>query len=259
MMGIAALNPSYKAGLLVLLVASVVTLLVMHGPIPQAASYNVFSDQRAWLGIPHALNVLSNLPFLLVGIWGLWRLPRFTFATRTEYWLWGGFFLGVGLTALGSAYYHWQPDNLRLIWDRLPITFAFLFLFAAVLAERVSVRLAVWSLWPILAYGAASVIYWYLSETWGQGDLRAYILVQLLPLLLIPLLMLLYPPRYNKSGSLLLATGWYALAKLFEALDGWVYQLSGVVSGHTLKHLLAVMATAQIAWMLNRREMYRTA
>lgn len=250
---------SVRAVMLLAVAAAVVIALFTYGRIPQPASYNHFADTRFWWGLPNAQNVLSNLLFFPVGLWGLWRLQRFAIITRFERLAWTGFFLGVLLMSLGSAYYHWQPDNLRLVWDRLPITLSFICLFSAVLAERVSTRLAAWSLLPMLVYAAGSVAYWYVSETWGRSDLRPYILVQLLPLLLIPLLLLLYSPRYSHGWALLLGAGWYVLAKLFEALDGWVYQLGGVVSGHTLKHLLAVAAAAQITWMLNRRKMYRAA
>ena len=244
-----------RAALLLAVVVAVVVALFTYGRIPQVVGYNNFADTRSWWGLPNAQNVLSNLPFLLVGLWGLWRLPRFAISTRFERMAWAGFFLGVLLTFLGSAYYHWQPDNLRLVWDRLPITLSFICLFAAVLAERVSVRLAAWSLLPMLVYAAASVVYWYLSETWGRGDMRLYILVQLLPLLLIPLLLLFYAPRYSHGSAFLLAAGWYVLAKIFEATDSLVYQFGGIISGHAIKHLLAALATAQVAWMLHHRRL----
>ncbi|MDA1107207.1 MAG: alkaline phytoceramidase [Proteobacteria bacterium] len=246
-----------RAALLLAVAAAVVIALFFYGRIPQIAGYNNFADTRSWWWLPNAQNVLSNLPFLLVGLWGLRRLPRFIISTRFERVVWAGFLLGVLLTFFGSAYYHWQPDNLRLVWDRLPITLSFICLFAAVLAERVSARLAAWSLLPMLVYAVASVIYWYLSETWGRGDLRPYILVQLLPLLLIPLLLLLHPPRYSHGWALLLVAGWYVLAKMFEVMDSTVYQFGGIVSGHAIKHLLAAVATVQVAWMLHRRRLHR--
>lgn len=244
-----------RAALLLAVVVAVVIALFSYGRIPQIAGYNDFADTRFWWGLPNAQNVLSNLPFFLVGLWGLCRLPRFAIITRFERVAWAGFFLGVLLTFLGSAYYHWQPDNLRLVWDRLPITLSFICLFSAVLAERVSVRLAAWSLLPMLIYAAASVIYWYLSETWGRGDMRLYILVQLLPLLLIPLLLLFYVPRYSHGSALLWVAGWYVLAKIFEATDSVVYQFAGIAGGHAIKHLIAAVAAAQVAWMLHRRRL----
>jgi len=244
----------YRGTLLLLLLAIVASVLYIHGPIPQISGYNDFANQCSWLGLSNAENVLTNLPFLLFGIWGLWRMRHFAIQSKIERLAWFGFFVGVALTALGSSYYHLDPDNYRLVWDRLPITFSFICLFTAVLAERVSLRFAANSFLPMVVYSVATVIYWYLTETWGRGDLRPYILVQLLPLVLIPLLMILYTPRYSHGWMLLMVAVWYLLAKVFEGFDGIVYQWNGHISGHGIKHLLAAMACAQVIWMLEKRK-----
>ena len=91
-------------------------------PFPQNINYHHFADARTFFGIPNTLNVLSNIPFLIVGIMGLLRVLRW----RDEYSLiYGVFFLGVFCVWGGSSYYHWHPDNARLIWDRLPMTVGF--------------------------------------------------------------------------------------------------------------------------------------
>src|SRR5262245_42133150 len=163
------------------------------------------------------------------------------------------FFLGVGLTAFGSAYYHLEPNNARLVWDRLPMSVAFMALSAAVLGERIHPRLCQVGLVPMLTAGVASVLYWHLTEQQGRGDLRFYYVVQFLPLLALPLLLLLFPPRYTRTGDLLGALGWYVLAKVCEhPLDGPLFDLSGV-SGHTLKHLTAALGAYWILRMLMHR------
>src|ERR1700746_1848008 len=58
--------------LLVLMVMSLAVLLLLP-PIPQDQSYHQFADQRTLLGIPNFWNVVSNLPFLVVGAAGLRR------------------------------------------------------------------------------------------------------------------------------------------------------------------------------------------
>lgn len=244
----------YRGPLLLVLVSIVAGALFLHEPIPQMVGYNDFANQSSWLGLVNAENVLTNLPFLLFGVWGIWRLPHFVIESKTEQLAWLGFFVGVALTAFGSSYYHLDPDNYRLVWDRLPITFSFICLFTAVLAERVSQRFAAVSFLPMVAYSVATVIYWYLTETWGMGDMRPYILVQLLPLLLVPLILTLYAPRYTHGWMLLMVAAWYLLAKLFEGCDAVVYQWSGHFSGHGMKHLLAAMACAQVIWMLEKRK-----
>lgn len=244
----------YRHTLLLLIVSFIAGVLFRHGPIPQLANYNDFANQNGWLDLPHAENVLTNLPFLLIGIWGMWRMRHFIINSKIEHLAWLGFFIGVTLTAFGSSYYHLEPDNYRLVWDRLPITFSFICLFTAVIAERVSIRFAAIIFLPMAIYSIATVIYWYLSETWGAGDMRPYIMVQLLPLLLIPLLLVLYTARYSHGWMLLLVAFWYVLAKVFEGFDDIVYQWSGLVSGHGIKHLLAAMACGQVIWMLEKRK-----
>jgi hypothetical protein len=248
----------YRSYFVLILVGIVASALFIHGPIPQATGYNDFANQCSWFGLPHAENVLTNFPFLFLGVWGIWRMRYYVIESKIEHLAWVGFFVGLILTAFGSSYYHVEPDNFRLVWDRIPITFSFICLFTAVLTERVSLRFAAISFLPMLIYSVGTVIYWYLSETWGDGDMRPYIMVQLLPLLIIPLLMKLYAPRYTHGWMLLMVAFWYLLAKIFEGLDGFVYQWSGHIGGHGIKHLLAAVACAQVIWMLEKRKVVNT-
>ncbi len=237
----------------------VVTLVVLPR-IPQDPAYHLFADRRTMLAIPHALNVLSNIPFLFVGVAGLlfllgrgWSAERRLFLDPKERWTYGIFFLGTALTSFGSAYYHWAPSNGRLLWDRLPMTLGFMSLLAAVIAERVSAKLGRRLLIPLIATGVASLIYWRQTELLGRGDLRVYGLVQFYPALAIPLLMLIFPPRYTRAPDLLVALGFYAMAKIFEVLDARIFALGHVVSGHTLKHLLAAFCVYWVLRMLEKR------
>lgn len=229
-------------------------------PIPQDPAYHNFADQRRLLGIPNALNVLSNAPFVLVGALGWTFLlgqgrPRAD-GPLTEPWERSAFlilFTGIGLTGLGSASYHLAPDNVTLFWDRLPMTIVFMSLLAITIGERISLRAGRRLLPVLLALGAGSVLYWIWGEPAGAGDLRVYGLVQFFPLVAIPLMLLLFPPRYTRAGDLLVALAWYALAKIFEALDARVFAAGGLVSGHTLKHLASTLAMYWIFRMVKRR------
>lgn len=232
-------------------------------PLPQDTAYHAFADGRTLLGVPNALNVLSNAPFVAVGVFGLWFVlgrrslrPDGPFATPAERWPYVLFFLGVGLTGFGSAYYHLEPTNERLLWDRLPMAVAFMSLFAAVLAERVNRKLGLTLLPVLVAAGLASVLYWHATEQRGRGDLRFYYFVQFYPLLALPLLLLLFPPRYTRTLDLFLALGWYVVAKYCEhPLDAPIFDRTHWVSGHTLKHLAAALAAAQILWMVRARRL----
>ena len=128
------------------------------------------------------------------------------------------------LTAAGSSYYHWAPDNERLVWDRLPMTVVFMSLVAAMIAERISVRSAL-LLWPaLLAIGALSVLQWHWSEQAGRGDLRFYAAVQAYAVLVL-LLMLFLPSRYTRSSDLGVVVGFYVFAKLLETFDKRISRL----------------------------------
>lgn len=225
--------------------------LMLMPAIPQQQAYHHFADRRALLGVPNFADTASNLPFLVVGVLGMAAIVRgrVRFIDRRERWSYLIFFVGVALACFGSAYYHLAPDNDRLVWDRLPMTIAFMSLLAAIIAERVDLEAGLGLLAPLLLLGAASVWYWQLKD-----DLRLYGLVQFFPVLGIPLMMWLFPPRYTRSFDLVPALGFYALAKIFEAADKQVYALGGIVSGHTLKHLAAAAATASVLRMLLRRE-----
>ena len=234
---------------------AVAAALFLQPAIPQPLAYHQMADQRSWLGIPNAWNVLSNLPFAIVGTLGMAAVlrPRLTFHDPWERWPYFTLFEGVALTALGSGYYHLAPDNARLVWDRLPMTVGFMGLLTAVLAERVSVPVARRLFVPLLAIGAGSVGVWYWSELRGAGDLRLYLLVQFGSLALITVLLAVYPARYRGTGYIVAGLLAYAAAKGFETADAAILDLSGIVSGHSLKHIVAAGGVACIVAMLHMR------
>lgn len=240
---------------LLMIVAVIVAALFLHAPIPQLENYHHFANDCTWMGIANAENVLSNIPFFIVGLWGIIRLHRYVIVSHIERLCWMGFFTGVLLTCFGSAYYHLEPDNWRLVWDRLPIVLSFICLFSAVLAERVSERFVKICLLPFLLYSISAVFHWFFTEIADLSDMRAYLLVQLLPMVLIPLILKWYAPRYTHGWMLLMVALWYVVAKVCEGLDGVIYALNGHVSGHAIKHLFAALACFQVVLMLEKRTM----
>ena len=249
----------------ILAAAAIGTILVAlaQPPLPQALDYHDMADQRTLLGVANCLNVLSNLPFAIVGLMGLaatfgWRHDREPpFVDRWERWPYAALFGGVALTAVGSSYYHLAPDNARLVWDRLPMTIGFMGLLTALISERVSVSLGRRLFVPLLVAGAASVGYWHWSELQHAGDLRPYLLVQFGSLLLIVMLLVLYPARYSGTGYVVAGLSLYAAAKGLELADRSIFALGEVVSGHTLKHLAAAGGVACLAAMLRLRHAVR--
>jgi hypothetical protein len=222
-------------------VAVVVTMLLP--PISQDPTYHAFADRRVILGVPHALNVLSNVGFLLAGAWSLARVAA---APLPPWERVAGIIFGAGLvlTGLGSAWYHAAPDDTTLVWDRLPLSALFPTVFAVVIADRVSVGAGRVLLGPLAVGALASVVWWHLTD-----DLRPYVVAQFLPMLVIPLMLALLPGR-RPAGPLVAGIALYAVGKLAEVADHGVFALGGVVSGHTIKHLLAAGAAMLITHWL---------
>jgi hypothetical protein len=237
-----------EAGLILLISAPLLYLLLVHGePLPQDRGYHVFADGKTYLEIRNFGNVASNIPFLLVGLAGmLWCYGNpGTGALRS----WTAFFLGVALVFFGSAYYHLAPDDDSLVWDRLPMTVAFMGLFAALLSEHLPQKLERALLVPAVLVGIASVLWW--KHT---GDLRVYLWVQIAPMLAIPYVLAAFPGRHAHRHYLLFGVGFYAIAKVAEIYDHEIYSLtSDILSGHSLKHLLAAAAPYCVYLMLRRR------
>jgi hypothetical protein len=249
---------------------ALLTLIAFFGPALPAvdvAFAAAFADDRAWHGLPNAMDVLSNVPFVVIGFLGLYRLNRidrshqealaeFPLAppasdppdnTLDCAWL---FFAGLIATAAGSAFYHLMPDAPRLAADRAGMAVAFAGLIGIAVCERVSQR-AGWPVaWFILTAGllAAEVC----QET---GNVMPWALVQFGGMVLVLTLALATPMR----GAVGLKLGWviffYALAKAFELADQSIYEATRhIVSGHTLKHLAASMAGLPVLLALTKLE-----
>ena len=220
--------PTWKRWLPAALCLGSFGALFFFKPLPQPASYHDFADQRTLLGIPHFMDVASNLPFLVAGLYGLYNA-----AAKKAGWLWLTLALSVFLTCFGSSYYHWAPSDASLFWDRLPMALGFGTLLAIMVQERSKIDRHFYAV-LIIAAGVGSLLYW----RW-MNDLRFYFLLQAWAVLLVPLLLLLYPDPYRGTGWLWLGIGFYALSKGFELLDRPLYGALGVVSGHSLKHVAA--------------------
>ena len=228
-----------EAGLL-LGVAALLALALFGPVLPASAHQHTLADQRALWGIPCALDVLSNLPFAIAGLWGLVALRRVApgLLDAPSRALASLFFAGLVCTAAGSALYHWQPQDAGLLWDRLGMVLPFAGLLGLAGASRVSARAGAAAAGTVLLAGPLAVLWWSHS-----GNLLPWAVVQLGGMLVVLALACL--PR--RDGALGLHLGavmaLYALAKLFEAADHAVFEATGqAVSGHSLKHVLAAAA-----------------
>lgn len=216
----------------VLLIAIGLAALIgfsVSSPILQNEDYHNFSDADTILGIPNFWNVISNLPFLFIGILGLKKLANYGIAYSV-------FFVGIIMVAFGSGYYHLYPDSNTLVWDRLPMTVAFTALISALISEFINVNKGRKLLIPLVLIGGISILYWVTT-----GDLRLYALVQFYPIVAIPIILIFFnsSPNVKKGFWLLLLC--YIIAKLLETFDTEIHKSIVIMSGHPIKHVAAAI------------------
>ncbi len=250
---------------------ALLTLIACFGPALPAADVAiaaVFADGRGWHSLPNAMDVLSNLPFVLIGFWGLFRLNRIDRAHQQALarfplappandppdntldcaWL---FFAGLIATAAGSTFFHLMPDAPRLAADRAGMAVAFAGLIGIAVCERVSQRAGWPAAWFVLTAGLLSAEIF--QET---SNVLPWALVQFGGMALVLTLARATPMR----GGVGLKLGWviffYALSKVFELADHPIYAMTHeLVSGHTLKHLTASLAGLPVLLALKKMEM----
>jgi predicted membrane channel-forming protein YqfA (hemolysin III family) len=240
---VAASSRDWRVRLLVVVALASVVGASLVPPLRQDLGYHAFADRRTVFGIPYGVNVLSNVGFLLAGAWSLARVTR---AALPAWERMAGlvFALGLLLTGLGSAWYHVAPGNDTLVWDRLPLSALFPTVLAVAIGDRVSAGAGRVLLVPLVIGAIGSVIWWQQTD-----DLRPYVIAQFLPMLLIPLMLALLSGQ-RPVGPLVAGVAVYALGKLVELGDHAIFAVGGIVSGHTLKHLLAAAAAALIVrWL----------
>lgn len=246
---------SKKLYLIYLTIIIGILIVLNIPPIPQDPSYHNFADQRQIAGIANFWNVISNLPFILIA---LIAIPNLLDGTLLKYptALFSGylfFFIAIGAVGIGSAYYHFQPSNQTLVWDRLPMTVAFMAFMAIICGEYISEKWGLKLLLPLVLLGMASVIYWHISEQAGHGDLRPYGLVQFSPMLIIPMILLMFPSRYSHVHYYWAMLAAYLIAKLFEQFDHNIFTIISL-SGHTIKHICAAIGPYLFYLAMKKRQ-----
>lgn len=237
-----------RESILILVIIASFTIVMSFGTISQDLSYHNFADRRTILDIPNFFDVISNITFALFGIIGyIFCLKN---RQKESYWSWIIFFLGVTIVCFGSGYYHWNPNNNTLVWDRLPMTIGFMGLFIAILSEYVNPKIERFVLIPAILLGFFGVIYWHYAD-----DLRFYIWIQLIPLLTIPVVMIVFKAKYTHQKYLIFALIFYLLAKITEIYDKEIFSVTyEQLSGHSLKHILASIGPLYIYIMLKKRD-----
>lgn len=232
-----------------------IVALLFYRPVPQDQTYHNFIDQRSFIGIPNFLNVITNLSFAIVGLIGLPVAVKLQEKKlRLIHII---LFTAFVLLLFGSGYYHWQPNNVTLVYDRIPIGIIISCFFAFIVYDRINTRAGYFLFIVLSLFSVFAVLYWIYTEGEGRGDLRWYAFVQFFPILAIPLILWLYKSPFKHGREVIPIFLFFGLAKLTESLDEQIFDMtSQVVSGHSLKHLFMAVAGLFIVKMVRRRAAY---
>jgi len=256
-------NSRWKYGLFWAIQFLIIVAVFSFPPVAQDPEYHNFADVRTFFMIPNMMDVTSNILYLVAGVWGAVLLIRRPSSpdkiiTPGLRLMWLICFISLAMIAFGSGYYHLLPNNHTLLWDRLPMSLAFMTLLAILMAERWNEE-KILCLWPVLLIlGGGSVLYWYQTELSGAGDLRAYAITQFGGLLAMVMLLIMWPARYTRQGDLVWVLICYIVAKLLEFTDISVFEVSQqLISGHTLKHYISGIGAVILVYHLHRRESRR--
>ena len=223
------------------------------GPMQLSPAMHRFADERSWLGLPHAFNTLASLPLLVMGAWG-WR------ATGASRWpaplraAWRGFHAFMVPSALLSAAYHLTPNNTLFTLARTGTVCAVALLTCALLGERVAPRFVSPAVrtGACVAVGAVGIALWLGERVVGSIDVRPLMLLEVVPLLLIPAGVVHLPGAQTRPLDWMMLLSSYAASKLFELGDAAIFNATGWISGHSLMHLALAFATG---WMAHRAGM----
>lgn len=224
-------------------------MTLLHGLAAIDIDPYAFACDETLFSVPHFFNVVTNLSFLLVGVWGLLHLARAGRLTDRRFVNWVGLWTSVVVLTFGSGAYHWYLTPATLAFDRFCITSIIAFLGAEIIAavfgwgpsRRLSLLFVVLSAGTVVAWllGTTSWFYGVLQAAGGLGAVGVTV----------------WAFRRGRIGRevlqpVLLFAAFYGVAKIFEVLDAPICDLTGGIGGHPVKHLLSAAGLLCLgAWM----------
>jgi hypothetical protein len=119
---------------------------------------------------------------------------------------------------------------------------AFSSIMALIIGDRTKEKYGWWVSYILIPLGVLSVVGW--SQAWLS--LRPYLLLQFGSMLAVFAIVCIRRKGKIPNSSILACLGFYAGAKVFEVFDLPVYEITGFISGHTIKHVLAAVALYKI-------------
>jgi hypothetical protein len=225
---------SFLTGLIILLF-----LAIFLPSIQQDQNYHNFADKRVLFGVNNAFDTLSNLAFIIVGALGLVNFYNNQYVKISNSFsvILNLFFISIILIGLGSSFYHLSPNDFTLVFDRLAMSLVFASILAMLAYLKTSPRFGLHTLAELLILAPLTVLIWKFN-----GNLTPYVVLQFGGIILVILTLLLTKTRMQGPcfTSLIIL---YGAAKLAEFYDEKIFNLSqNLISGHTLKHLIAALA-----------------
>ena len=235
--------------------STLIFIALLYGKVEQPQSYYQFADDRTFFGIPNGLDVMSNLAIVYPAIIGLLflqdrRESGFQYRDPIEPVIYYSLFIGFALTFLGSIWFHLNPNDSTLVWDRLGMSVIMACYCSLIIADMYSIDLAKQIHYPLIAIGSLSIIYWHFS-----GDLRFYFIFKLQPLILVFILIKFGKKVYDRSEDYLVSMLLIGIATLMENVDEGVFESLVIISGHTLKHIFAGASLWWVMRMIQTREL----
>ncbi|RDX84651.1 hypothetical protein CR513_34265, partial [Mucuna pruriens] len=248
-----------------LALACILLLFVLTPSIPQPQRYHNFADKRKFFGIPNALNVISNFPFAVIGLIGLvlchphvivvvnYVMKICGISLQGELWGWTCFYVGVTSVAFGSSYYHLDPDDAGLLWDRLPMTVAFASLLAILIIERIDAKKGTISIVLLITAGIISCV----------DSRQAYFFIPSICMISLVTSVYIFWPKVHHAlpylSWLFCCLQCTRIQHIGSGLQDFIFWLCCKrlpINGHTLKHLSAAMVPAILTVMLAKRSVY---
>ncbi|MBC7956007.1 MAG: hypothetical protein H7Y33_09085 [Cytophagales bacterium] len=223
--------------------------LLAWGPVLLHPGAHHHADTRSLAGVANGINVAFCLPMLLAGMWGWRALGRSTWPAALQTpWRWC--FVCVAASAGLAAAYHLAPGNAGYLAAQATAAGAFTLLLCGFLAERVDPRFG--SRTACAAALSVAGMAAGLAALSTSTDVRPLLLLQLMPVLLIPAGALSLPGRQTHKADWLLILGLYALARVSDMGDAAVLRFTGgAVSGHALMHLSLAGVAAWLAYRVS--------
>jgi hypothetical protein len=242
------------------LVAASLMGFIAWGPVELTPRSHWFADQRTLFGISNAINVLSHVPLIPLGIWGLWRVAQLPQGEPLRM-VWALFFASQMLATVGGMAYHLAPSDHLYVWEQLPKSAACTFMACAFLAEWIDLRWAgVLAMSGAVLANITGAVWWVATLHWfGAGDLRPLLWLEFMPTMLVA------TGAWNLAGRVLGRQDWqrslisFVVAQFVDWADPKIFSALGYFSGHSVRHLALASCVAWLAYRLGRNLKYDAA